>query len=252
MTNEPTLSFFGHKIKQSDLIKLGGLLVFIVLTVGITVALWPMFAEIFEPDGVSHIIDRIQDQGAVGVLVLLGLQFLQIIGAFIPGEVVQVAAGMLYGPWWGSLLILFGCVVSSACIYQLVHRLGAPFVQSMVSKEHMDKFRQFENSGKLNAIVFILFLIPGLPKDVFTYLVPLTDMRMRSFLLLATIGRIPGVFISTYAAAGLTDGNVTTSIIIFAVAGVLMVLGILFRNPLMDLLSGKKKKARENGDDTDK
>ena len=58
----------------------------------------------------------------------------------------------------------------------LVHKLGAPFVQAMVPEKYMGKFREWETSEKFNVIVFILFLIPGLPKDVFTYITPLTHM----------------------------------------------------------------------------
>ena len=110
---------------------------------------------------------------------------------------------MLYGPWVGAAVILVGCMISSAFIFVLVHKLGAPFVQSMVPTNYLEKFRRFEKTGKLNIIVFVLFLIPGLPKDVFTYLVPLTDMNMRTFLLLSNVGRIPGIIVSTYAADGL-------------------------------------------------
>lgn len=230
---EQTVSVFGHEMKKSDLFKAAGLVAFLVLVCVTVAALWPSLSLVFEEDGVDKMIESIQSQGALGVLILLGLQFLQIVVVFIPGEVVQVAAGMLYGPLWGTLLILFGCVVSSACIYQLVHRLGAPFVHAMVDKKYLEKFYEFETSGKLSVIVFILFLIPGMPKDAFTYLVPLTDMRMRTFLVLTTIGRTPGVIVSTYAAAGLAEGDITTSLIIFGVAAVLMILGILFRNKIM-------------------
>ena len=75
-------------------------------------------------------------------------------------------------------------------------------------------------------------MIPGLPKDVFTYLVPLTDMRMRTFLLLSNVGRIPGIVVSTYAADGLADGRLMESAIIFAVAAVIAVLGIVFREQM--------------------
>lgn len=130
--------------------------------------------------GVDRVIERIQDAGAAGVLVLLALQFIQVVVAFIPGEVTQMAAGMLYGPLWGSLLILFGCAISSAFVYELVHRLGAPFVKDLISDQHLKKFQDFEKTERLNIIVFILFLIPGLPKDTFTYIVPLTDMKLSS------------------------------------------------------------------------
>ena len=238
--SEQTVSVLGHKVKKSDLIKIVGLVAFIVLLGVIVAALWPSLSVIFEEDGVNKLIERIQGMGAAGVLVLLGLQLLQIIVAFIPGEVVQVAAGMLYGPVFGSIVILFGCVISSALIYELVHRLGAPFVRSMVDEKHLVKFYEFERSGKLNVIVFILIVIPGMPKDVFTYLVPLTNMRMRTFLLITTIARIPGVIISTYAAAGLADGDIQTSLIIFAIAAVLAILGIVFRERIMSFFAAQK------------
>ena len=226
----------GHKMEKADIFKFVGLIAFFAIMVLIVVMLWPYFHELFEPGGLDRIINDVRGAGPVGFLILLGLQFLQIVVAFIPGEVVQIAAGLLYGPWIGALVILAGGVISSAFIFALVHKLGAPFVQSMVPVQYLEKFRKFEKTGKLNIIVFILFLIPGLPKDVFTYLVPLTDMRMRTFLLLSNVGRIPGIVVSTYAADGLADGRLMESAIIFAVAAVIAVLGIVFRERIMKML----------------
>lgn len=115
----------------------------------------------------------------------------------------------------------------------------------MVPTKYLEKFRAFEKTGKLNMIVFILFLIPGLPKDVFTYLVPLTDMRMRDFVLLSNIGRIPGVIVSTYAADGLVDGRIWESVIIFVVAALIAILGIVFKDKIMDVV-GKATKHEED------
>lgn len=232
---------FGKKIKQSDLIKLVGLVVFIVLITAIVVAIWPTLSIVFEPGGVETLIELITSQGPLGVLILLGMQLLQIIVAFIPGEVVQIAAGMMYGPLWGSVVILVGCVLSSMVVYELVHKLGAPFVRSMVGEKQLLKFRQFELSGKFGVTVFILFLIPGFPKDVLTYIVPLSDMNLRTFLLLSTIGRTPGVIISTYAAAGLADGNIVTSVIIFVVAALIAIIVLLLRNRIIDAISRHSK-----------
>ena len=223
----------GRKMEKGDIFKFVGLIAFFAIMVLIVVLLWPYFHDLFEPGGLDRIINDVRDAGPVGFLILLGLQFLQIVVAFIPGEVVQIAAGLLYGPWLGAFVILLGCVISSAFIFALVHKLGAPFVQSMVPTQYLEKFRKFERTGKLNIIVFILFLIPGLPKDVFTYLVPLTDMRMRTFLLLSNVGRIPGIIVSTYAADGLAEGRFLESAIIFGVAAVIAVLGIVFRERIM-------------------
>lgn len=241
MEQEKEITLFGKKIKQSDLIKLVGLVVFIVLITAIVVAIWPTLSIVFEPGGVETLIELIASQGPLGVLILLGMQLLQIIVAFIPGEVVQIAAGMMYGPLWGSVVILVGCVLSSMVVYELVHKLGAPFVRSMVGEKQLLKFRQFELSGKFGVTVFILFLIPGFPKDVLTYIVPLSDMNLRTFLLLSTIGRTPGVIISTYAAAGLADGNIVTSVIIFVVAALIAIIVLLLRNRIIDAISRHSK-----------
>ena len=242
MKEEKIISIFGRKIKQSDLFKIVGLFIFLLLMTGIVVFMWPMLSGIFEPGGVERVIEEIRDKGIAGAFILLGLQLLQIVVAFIPGEVVQVAAGMLYGPWLGSLLILIGCVLSSALIYELVHRLGAPFVRSMVGEKHLEQFSKFENSNKLNITVLILFLIPGFPKDILTYIVPLTNMKISTFLCLSTLGRIPGVFLSTYAASGLLDGNIASSVAIIVVAAIVLLIVALFKNRIMALIHAFTKK----------
>ena len=230
-----------HKYTQADLIKLCGLLAFLALVAVICYFLWPYVSVLFEEGGVELVIEEVRAAGPAGVLVVLGLQFLQIIVAFIPGEVVQIAAGVLYGPWGGALLILTGCVLCSTLIYMLVHKLGAPFVQDMVPMKYAKKFADFERSGKLDAIVLILFLIPGLPKDTFTYLVPLTNMPMKKFLLLSNGGRIPGVLMTTFAADSFMDGNIAVAIVVFAVAAVLAVLGLIFKDRIMDFFAKSRK-----------
>lgn len=216
--------------KKADIFKFVGLIVFIGIMIAVVSFLWPMLSSVFQPGGVDNLIASVREKGAWGVLFLLGLQLVQIIIAFIPGEVVQVAAGIIYGPWLGALVILIGCVISSAIVFALVHWLGAPFVQDMVSEKNMAKFEAFRKSGKLNMIVFILFLIPGLPKDVFTYLVPLTNMRMRTFLIISNGARIPGIVVSTYAASGLVSGDIMQSVIIFLIAAAIALIAILLFN----------------------
>ena len=150
----------GRRMDRATLFKFLGLIAFFLIMLGIIIAAWPYIADVFTEGGVQRLVDRVRNAGPAGVLILLGMQFLQVVVAFIPGEVVQLAAGLMYGPIWGTIIILFGCVISSSVIYQLVHRLGAPFVQGMVSTEHLEKFRTFEETGKLDLIVFVLFLIP--------------------------------------------------------------------------------------------
>ncbi len=230
----------GREMTRGDIFKFGGLIAFFALMVIVVILIWPYIHEAFEPGGLSRVIDDVRNAGPLGFLILLAMQFMQIVVAFIPGEVVQMAAGMMYGPWLGAAAVLLGCIISSAFVFAVVHRLGAPFVRDMVPTKYLDKFNAFEESGKLSIVVFILFLIPAMPKDTFTYLVPLTNMRMRDFLVLSNVGRIPGIVISTYAANGLVDGNITQSIIIFAVVAVIAIVAIVFRDKIMNLFHHDK------------
>lgn len=230
----------GREMTRGDIFKFGGLIAFFALMVIVVILIRPYIHEAFEPGGLSRVIDDVRNAGPLGFLILLAMQFMQIVVAFIPGEVVQMAAGMMYGPWLGAAVVLLGCIISSAFVFAVVHRLGAPFVRDMVPTKYLDKFNAFEESGKLSIVVFILFLIPAMPKDTFTYLVPLTNMRMRDFLVLSNVGRIPGIVISTYAANGLVDGNITQSIIIFAVVAVIAIVAIVFRDKIMNLFHHDK------------
>ncbi|WP_283169628.1 TVP38/TMEM64 family protein [Curtanaerobium respiraculi] len=223
-------------VRRGDIFKIVGLLAFLVLSVVVVIALWPYFGKVFEPGGIDRLVETVRNAGPWGVGILLGLQLLQVIVAFIPGEVVQVAAGVIYGPWWGAVIIIFGCYISMWIIYELVHRLGRPFVNDMVSANWLERFDSFEASGKLDTTVFILFLIPGMPKDVFSYIVPLTGMPRRKYLILANIARIPGVLASTFAAAGLMDGHIGTTIAIFGVLGAIAIVAIIFKDKIISLI----------------
>ena len=217
----------GHPMDSANIFKFAGLIAFFAVMVIIVVLVWPYIGELFEPGGLERMLHDIREAGAVGFLLVLAIQFLQIVVAFIPGEVVQVAAGMIYGPWVGALIIWLGCIISSSFIFVLVHKLGAPFVQAMVPEKYMGKFREWETSEKFNVIVFILFLIPGLPKDVFTYITPLTHMSMRSFVLISNFARIPGIVLSTYAASGLVSGNIAESVVIFAATAAIAIVALV-------------------------
>lgn len=234
-----------HRASHADKLKFVGLIAFFVVVAIIMLLIWPYIHMLFEPDGLNELIGKVHEAGWAGVLILEAVQFLQIVVAFIPGEVVQIAAGMIYGPWIGALIILIGCVISSAVIFAIVHKLGAPFVHDMVPEKYMGKFREFEKSKKFESIVFLLFLIPGLPKDVFTYITPLSDMKLGPFLVITNVARIPGIVISTYAADGLLEGRLVESIILFVALAIVAIVALLVYNRI-----SSKKGADKTPSDT--
>jgi uncharacterized membrane protein YdjX (TVP38/TMEM64 family) len=223
----------GRAMTRGTIFKLLGLAAFFVLCIIIVVAIWPYIQDVMSEGGLDRVLEYVRNAGPWGVLILIGLEFLQVVVAFIPGEVVQMAAGILYGPILGTIIIIIGCIISSGAIYAIVHKLGAPFVSAMVPTKYLDKFKAFEKSGKLNTVIFVLFLIPGLSKDTFTYLVPLTDMPLKTYLTITTVARIPGVLLSTYAASGLLNGDIKTSIAIFVIVAIIAGIAALFKDRLL-------------------
>ena len=240
-----------RRFSHSDIVGALGVRAFFAIGGYATYRFWPFLSDAYEAGGVQGVVTHVQGMGARGVFVLLGMQVLQVIVTFIPGELVQMAAGLMYGPWLGTLIILVGCVLAGALIFVLVRRLGAPFVRDMVGEEHTEKFREFEKTGKLDLIVFILFLIPGLPKDTFAYLVPLTDMPMGRYLFLTTVGRIPGVFVSCFAAADISRGNYTRAAILFVIGAAIALVGVWQRERLEAFAERFSRHAGRNDADQD-
>ncbi len=235
----------GRTMEKGDVYRFIALIAIFAAAVVAVVLMWPTLKDLFSEGGVNRLVEHVRGAGAAGVVILLGLQLFQVIVAFIPGEVVQIAAGLMYGPWLGALIMVVGALMSSALVYQLVHKLGAPFVQKMAPQKYLEKISKFEESNKFEVVVFLLFLIPGLPKDAFTYLLPLTRIRMRPFLVLTTIARTPAIVASTVAASGFADGNIALSVVIMVVVGGIAVVGIIFQNRIIDFVSSRVKGERE-------
>lgn len=209
----------------------------------VVVAIAPLIKELTEPGGLSRVVEDVRSAGVGGAFILLGMQFLQVVVAFIPGEVVQIAAGMMYGPWLGGAIIFVGAIISSAFIFAVVHELGAPFVRSMIPEKWMGK-AAISSTAKGDVMVFVLFLIPGLPKDVFTYLVPLTSMSMRNFMVFSNVGRIPGILMSTFAANGLMEGDYLQSAIIFALCAAIALIAAFSYEKIAKVFAARKQEEK--------
>ncbi|MCL1879023.1 MAG: VTT domain-containing protein [Actinomycetia bacterium] len=242
------------QLSHADKVKFVGLILFVLLVIGASIYVVHFFSSI---DGVSiedALEQTISRAGAFGILICLAIQFVQIVVAFIPGEVVQVAIGYVYGTLLGGLVVMLGAAISSAFVFWLVRKLGSPFVESMVGTKDNKLMRFLKDGKRLNATVFILYLIPGLPKDVFNYLVPLTQMRLAEFLVLSTIARAPSIFASAFAATAWRQHDYRSMVIVILVFGGLGLLGILFNQQIMTFVDKLLKKllphhGEEEGED---
>jgi uncharacterized membrane protein YdjX (TVP38/TMEM64 family) len=223
-------------ITTADKVKFVGLVVFFLLIIAASVLI-VNFIRSMGTDSLEVELERaIRGAGVFGILICLGLQFIQVVVAFIPGEVVQAAIGYMYGTIGGGFLTLVGALLSSVFVFYLVRKLGAPFVQGMVGGKESGRLKFLTDSKNLNALVLILYLIPGLPKDLFTYVFPLTKIRASAFFVLSTIGRTPAIFATTFVVSSFRAGNYLQMIIVAVIFGGLGILGIVFNQKIMGVV----------------
>lgn len=185
----------------------------------------------------------VQGHGLLGQLAFLGMTVLQIVIAIIPGEPLELGAGYAFGFWRGTLLCEIGILLGGLLVFLFVRRFGVKAVEVFFPREKIESLRFLHNEKRLALWVFILFFIPGTPKDIMTYIVPLTPMKLSTFLLLSTVARLPSVVTSTIGGNALGTGKLTFALIVFGATALISALGILIYRRIC-----KRSEARQKED----
>ena len=165
----------------------------------------------------DQFIGWVQSKGIWGILVFLALQILQVVVAVLPGEPVELMAGALFGPVGGLLICLTGILLGSMFIYAVMKLLGARAVPAQA----FHKYRFLQNEQRARRALYLLFFLPGTPKDMLTYIGPFLPVKPGEFFFICTLARIPSVVTSTIAGSRLADGSLLVPIVIFVVTGAL-------------------------------
>ncbi|MEY7999759.1 TVP38/TMEM64 family protein [Clostridium sp. Mt-5] len=177
-----------------------------------------------DPNKIKNII---MSYGRYGISVFLFIQILQVIAFFIPGEIIQIAGGYIYGTLFGSILSIIGITAGSIIDYSVSRIYGKPLINKIISKRHLRFFDKILQLGSVNYIVFLLYLIPGIPKDILAYMCGISSISLRNFVLCSTFGRLPGIIISTYFGSKIYSGNKIVLIIIAVMMTSLFAIGVL-------------------------
>lgn len=211
----------------------------LLIMIGVTIWLFPWVTSLMNATAREAFIQKVHDAGIWGFLMVLGIQVLQIVFAIIPGEPLEIIAGALYGVWGGTALCLLGVGIGSAIVFALVKKFGMKLVRIWVSEEKLNKLSFLQNRQRLLFTTFLLFFIPGTPKDALTYVAGLTPIKPLTFILVSSIARIPSVVTSVWAGAYLGTGNWLHSAILFGIAGLLAVIGIIVHKKWMQRMEKK-------------
>ena len=218
----------------------------ILLCTYLCIKLIPLFISLQNENRQIEFKEYIDNLGIKGFALFLLIHIAQIFIAIIPGEIVELLAGILYGPWIGLLVCLLGNFIASFFIYSFIKLLANK--RRIKLQEKLSNYSFLNNKKKVSLYLFVIYLIPGLPKDIFTYLAPFLPISFSRFIVITSIARIPSILSSTYSSDSILNSNYTSAIIILGLFALFALIGFVFKDKIMKSL----KNNDENSDTTSK
>lgn len=218
---------------MKKLAKISVWLIIIAAVSGIIYLCIPIAKLLYTADGRAVIDSRVQSFGPWAPLAFIGIEIIQIVAAFIPGAPVDVMSGILFGAFWGIIWCFIGIFIGTVIVFCLVRKFGRPLVYKLFPKEKTDRIRILSDEKKLLITIFILFVIPGTPKDFLTYIAGLTKIKPSKFFITAAVARVPAMSCSVLMGANLGEGRFLISLILFAVILAASAVGYFVKKNLL-------------------
>ena len=190
----------------------------------------PLIEFISEPSAFKAWVG---EHGFFAYIAFVLMTVFQIIIAFIPGEPFELAAGYAFGGFIGTLLCIISSVIGCTIVFGLTRKFGMPLVELFFGKEKIDKLKFLKNSKKRNIVIFLLFFIPGTPKDIITYFVGLTDIKLWQWLLICSVAKLPSIVTSTVSGGALGQQKYVTAIVFLGATAIISAVGVLIYNKLI-------------------
>jgi len=185
----------------------------------------PMVRMAREPAQLQAWVDR---SGIWGRLLFVGMVFLQVIVALIPGEPLELAAGYAFGALEGTLLCMVGILLGSFVIFLSVRRLGPRFVEVFFPEREIRRLSFLKNPKKAKVLAFILMTIPGTPKDLLSYFAGLTPLTLRQWLGIVLIARIPSIVTSAVSGGAAGEKNYVLAAVMLLLTLLMSGVGMLY------------------------
>jgi uncharacterized membrane protein YdjX (TVP38/TMEM64 family) len=173
----------------------------------------------------------VKQAGPWAPLVFIGLQALQIVIAPFPGEVTGIIGGYLFGTFPGLIYSTIGLTIGSCLAFSMGRWLGHHFARRFVTPETYEMFFFLTRTqGKL--ITFLLFLIPGFPKDFLCYILGASPLSFGTFFLLSVVGRIPGTWFLSMQGKQVRTAHYGSLLVLIVFLFAMLLLLYLYREPL--------------------
>ncbi len=235
--------------KKKSKYKIIRIIIQIILIVGIisllifsTIKLFPIFTKIQNDEAYRDIIvDKIKSYGWLSFFIVLGAQILQAILAIIPSGPIVIISGILFHPVLAIIICLVGQTIGAVCVYYLVKQLGVKFIALFIDPDKIKNFSILKNRRQCEVLMFGYLLIPGLPKDIISFVAPFTQIKIKSFILITLIARIPMTIVSVLMGSSLLNGSYTLAIILGSISLILALLCFIFNKKIVLYLEKKQE-----------
>lgn len=211
-------------MKNKDLKKLKGIII-IILFLLITLVLGKCIINIVNQKESFKLL--VKDTGFFGYLFYVLICAIQVIFAFIPSEAIEITGGYVFGPFISALLCLIGIVIGSSTVIMLTQKYGKKFVNLFHSNKDLKEVKFLKDNKKVKPLIFLIFLIPGTPKDIVTYFVGFTNVSVKDYILLTSFARFPSIVISTLAGSYLYESEYNKALIFLIISILTGLIGLL-------------------------
>lgn len=195
----------------------------------------------------KRLLQFIKENNRHAATLFIGLQIVQVVAAPLPGEVTGFVGGILFGPMWGVVYSTIGLTIGSWIAFMLARLLGRPIVERLASRELIERYDYvMKHKGLL--LAFLMFLIPGFPKDILCYILGLGHMNQRDFLLVSASGRLLGTVLLTMGGTFFRDEHYAALFTIVGVSLLIILLAMMYHDRLERMLrriSGALRKERD-------
>jgi uncharacterized membrane protein YdjX (TVP38/TMEM64 family) len=179
--------------------------------------------------------ERVQAGGSWGPVLFILIQALQVVLAPIPGEVTGVLGGFLFGSWRGFVYSTIGLTLGSALAFFVGRILGNVFVKRIMPTIILNKF-DFIMARQGEFIAFLLFLIPGAPKDYLCFILGVSKISWLLFLVIVTLGRMPATLALSFQGAQIYQESYLHFLILFGACLIIVIVLIFFREKIYQWL----------------
>lgn len=187
----------------------------------------PMISLVSEPEKFRG---WVESRGNWGRLIFIGMMVFQVLIALVPGEPLEIGAGYAFGAAEGTILCVIGVTLGSLLVFGLVRRFGMRLVEVFFDTGKIKKLKFLQNEKRLDLITFLVFFLPGTPKDLLTYFVGVTDIKLSKFILIVSVARLPSIITSTVGGSALGIGKYELAVIVFGVTIAASLLGLFIYN----------------------